>query len=98
MALTATCVGMAAGFACERWHDTLMMSTCLTFGTISALYGFSHGVVSREQYSFLVAVVIASAVIPTLVATFAFTPRHLLPAEARAEGPAAEREDGLADE
>lgn len=82
----------------ERWYYTLMMSTGLTFGTISALYGLTHGIVTREQYSFLVAVVIASAVIPTLVATFAFTPRHLLPAEARAEGPAAEREDGLADE
>ena len=82
----------------ERWYYTLMMSTGLTFGTISALYGLSHGIVSRQQYSFLVAVVIASAVIPTLVATFAFMPRHLLPAEARAEGPAAEREDGLGDE
>lgn len=82
----------------ERWYYTLMMSTGLTFGTISALYGLSHGIVSREQYSFLVAVVIASAVIPTLVATFAFMPRHLLPAEVRAEGPAVEREDGLGDE
>ena len=82
----------------ERWYYTLMMSTGLTFGTISALYGLTHGIVTREQYSFLVAVVIASAVIPTLVATFAFTPRHLLPAEARAEGPAAERGDGLGDE
>lgn len=82
----------------ERWYYTLMMSTGLTFGTISALYGLSHGIVSRQQYSFLVATVIASAVIPTLVATFAFMPRHLLPAEARAEGPAAEHEDGLGDE
>jgi Kef-type K+ transport system membrane component KefB len=82
----------------ERWYYTLMMSTGLTFGTISALYGLSHGIVSREQYSFLVAVVIASAVIPTLVATFAFMPRHLLPAEVRTEDPAVEREDGLGDE
>jgi Kef-type K+ transport system membrane component KefB len=62
----------------ERWYYTLLMSTGLTFGTISALYGFSHGIVSREQYSFLVAVVIASAVIPTMIANFAFLPRHLL--------------------
>jgi Kef-type K+ transport system membrane component KefB len=73
-----------------------MMSTGLTFGTISALYGLSHGIVSRQQYSFLVATVIASAVIPTLVASFAFTPRHLLPAEAEA-APAPE-EDGLGQE
>lgn len=63
----------------ERWYYTLMMSTGLTFGTISALYGFSHNIVTREQYSFLVAVVIASAVVPTLIAGFAFLPRHLLP-------------------
>ena len=98
MALTEIGVGMAAGFACERWYDTLMMSTGLTFGTISALYGLTHGIVSREQYSFLVAVVIASAVIPTLMATFAFMPRHLLPAEVPTERPAMEREDGLGDE
>ena len=74
-----------------------MMSTGLTFGTISALYGLSHGIVTEAQYSFLVAVVIASAVIPTLIAGFAFLPAHLLPApgkptEAELEG------DGLGDE
>jgi Kef-type K+ transport system membrane component KefB len=63
----------------ERWYYTLMMSTGLTFGTISALYGLSHGIVTQGQYSFLVAVVIASAVVPTLIAGFAFLPRHLLP-------------------
>jgi uncharacterized membrane protein len=54
------------------------MSTGLTFGTISALYGLTHGIVSPEQYSYLVAVVIGSAVIPTLIANFAFLPKHLL--------------------
>jgi glutathione-regulated potassium-efflux system ancillary protein KefC len=63
----------------ERWYYTLLMSTGLTFGTISALYGFSHGIVTQGQYSFLVAVVIASAVVPTLIAGLAFLPRHLLP-------------------
>jgi Kef-type K+ transport system membrane component KefB len=62
----------------ERWYYTLMMSTGLTFGTISALYGFSHAIVTQEQYSFLVAVVITSAVVPTLIAGMAFLPRHLL--------------------
>ena len=62
----------------EKWYYTLMMSTGLTFGTISALYGYSHGIVTQEQYSFLVAAVIASAVIPTLIANFAFLPHHLL--------------------
>jgi len=63
----------------ERWYYTLMMSTGLTFGTISAMYGFSHGIVTQAQYSFLVATVIASAVVPTLIAGLAFFPKHLLP-------------------
>jgi Kef-type K+ transport system membrane component KefB len=63
----------------ERWYYTLLMSTGLTFGTISALYGFSHNIVTQQQYSFLVAVVIASAVVPTLIAGLFFLPRHLLP-------------------
>lgn len=63
----------------ERWYYTLLMSTGLTFGTISALYGLTNGIVSRSQYSFLVAVVIASAVVPTLIANAVFLPRHLLP-------------------
>ena len=62
----------------ERWYYTLMMSTGLTFGTISALYGLSHGIVTQKQYSYLVAVVIGTAVIPTLIASIAFVPRHLL--------------------
>jgi hypothetical protein len=52
----------------------------LTFGTISALYGLTHKIVSPQQYSFLVAAVIASAVIPTVIANAAFLPKHLLPA------------------
>lgn len=67
----------------ERWFYTLMMSTGLTFGTISSLYGLAHGIVTREQYSFLVATVIASAVIPTMIANFAFMPKHLLPSIAK---------------
>ena len=63
----------------ERWYYTLMMSTGLTFGTISALYGLTHNIVTKEQYSFLVATVIASAVIPTMIANAVFLPRHLLP-------------------
>ncbi len=64
----------------ERWYYTLLMSTGLTFGSISALYGLTHGIVSRDQYSFLIAAVIASAVIPTIIANMAFLPDHLLKA------------------
>ena len=72
-------VGMFREDGKERWYYTLLMSTGLTFGTISALYGLTHEIVTQEQYSFLVAAVIASALIPTLVANAAFLPRHLLP-------------------
>jgi Kef-type K+ transport system membrane component KefB len=81
----------------ERWYYTLLMSTGLTFGTISALYGFSHGIVTQGQYSFLVAAVIASAVVPTLIAGLAFLPRHLLPAREK-QGVALPGEEGLGEE
>lgn len=68
-------------------YYTLLMSTGLTFGTISALFGLSHGVITGGQYSHLVAAVIGSAVIPTLIANAFFMPRHLLPASARADEP-----------
>src|SRR5262252_657684 len=63
----------------EGMYTTLLMSTGLTFGTISALFGLAHGIVDRAQYSALVAAVIASAVVPTLIANAWFMPRHLLP-------------------
>src|SRR5713101_258444 len=63
----------------EGIYTTLLMSTGLTFGTISALFGLSHGIVTQGQYSALVAAVIASAVVPTLIANIWFLPHHLLP-------------------
>jgi len=60
-------------------YYTLMMSTGLTFGTISALFGLGHGIITPAQYSYLVAAVIGSAVIPTVIANAWFMPRHLLP-------------------
>lgn len=81
----------------ERWYYTLMMSTGLTFGTISALYGFTNNIITNEQYSFLVAAVIASAVVPTLIATLAFVPKHLLPGK-QAEMGLGTQEEGLGDE
>jgi Kef-type K+ transport system membrane component KefB len=60
-------------------YYSLMMSTGLTFGTISALFGLNHGVIDQSQYSLLVAAVIGSAVIPTWIANAFFTPKHLLP-------------------
>jgi glutathione-regulated potassium-efflux system ancillary protein KefC len=63
----------------EAMYTTLLMSTGLTFGTISSLFGLSHGIIDRAQYSSLVAAVIGSAVVPTLIANAFYLPRHLLP-------------------
>lgn len=65
----------------EGMYTTLLMSTGLTFGTISALFGLSHQVIDQTQYSALVAAVIGSAVVPTLIANAFFLPRHLLARE-----------------
>jgi glutathione-regulated potassium-efflux system ancillary protein KefC len=63
----------------EAMYTTLLMSTGLTFGTISSLFGLSHGIIDQGQYSALVAAVIASAVIPTVIANAFYLPSHLLP-------------------
>lgn len=65
----------------EAVYTTLLMSTGLTFGTISALFGLTHHVINEEQYSYLVAAVIASAVVPTVIANAFYLPRHLLACE-----------------
>ncbi|WP_447978965.1 cation:proton antiporter [Candidatus Nitrospira bockiana] len=58
----------------ESMYTTLLMSTGLTFGSISALYGYTHRIISQEQYTVLVAVVILSAVVPTVIAERWFDP------------------------
>ena len=55
-------------------YTTLLMSTGLTFGTISALYGLANNYIDKSQYSALVATVILSAVVPTLIAQKWFFP------------------------
>jgi Kef-type K+ transport system membrane component KefB len=63
----------------EAAYTTLLMSTGLTFGSISALFGLTHRIIDQVEYSFLIAAVIGSAVLPTLVANAFFLPRYLLP-------------------
>ncbi len=58
----------------DGMYTTLLMSTGLTFGTISALYGLTNHYVTDTQYSAIVAVVILSAVIPTVIAQRFFFP------------------------
>ena len=70
-------------------YYTLMMSTGLTFGTISALFGLNHQIITQAQYSYLVGTVIASAIIPTMIANSFFLPRHHLPRADAGGGPEA---------
>jgi Kef-type K+ transport system membrane component KefB len=58
----------------ESNYTTLLMSTGLTFGTISALFGLNNGYIDKDQYSVLVTVVIASAIVPTTIAQAFFKP------------------------
>jgi Kef-type K+ transport system membrane component KefB len=76
----------------EAAYTTLLMSTGLTFGTISSLFGLSHEIIDQGQYSTLVAAVIASAVIPTVIANAFYLPRHLLPAPGLEQASDAPRE------
>ena len=63
-------------------YTTLLMSTGLTFGTISATYGLNAGILDRTQFSVLVTVVILSAILPTAIAQRFFSPPvHRLSAE-----------------
>jgi Kef-type K+ transport system membrane component KefB len=58
----------------EGMYTTLLMSTGLTFGTISALFGFTNKIIDQEQYTILVTAVILSAVVPTIIAQKWFQP------------------------
>jgi Kef-type K+ transport system membrane component KefB len=61
----------------EGMYTTLMMSTGLTFGSISALFGLTNGIINQDQYTVLVTAVIGSALVPTLIAQKWFQPHHL---------------------
>lgn len=54
---------------------TLLMSTGLTFGTISSLYGLNNHIISVQQFSLLITVVILSAIIPTIIALKFYPPK-----------------------
>jgi Kef-type K+ transport system membrane component KefB len=58
----------------EGMYTTLLMSTGLTFGTISALFGLTNHVIDQRQYTILATAVILSAVVPTLIAQRWFMP------------------------
>ena len=84
----------------DAMYTTLLMASGLTFGTISALFGLSNKIIDDSQYSTLVAAIIGTAVLPTLIANRFYLPHHLLPAdEAALHTPAheAEVEEALED-
>jgi Kef-type K+ transport system membrane component KefB len=56
-------------------YTTLMMSTGLTFGSISALFGLTNHIIDQEQYTILLTAVIGSAVVPTVIAQTWFQPK-----------------------
>ncbi len=60
----------------EAAYTTLLMSTGLTMGTISAVFGYQQGIIDQGQFSVLVAVVVASAILPTFLAQRFFHPHH----------------------
>jgi Kef-type K+ transport system membrane component KefB len=59
----------------EGAFTTLLMSTGLTFGTISALFGLTNHIITQNQYTILVTTVIGSAIVPTVIAQRFFLPR-----------------------
>ena len=58
----------------EANYTTLLMSTGLTFGTISALFGLQNKIIDQSQYTVLVTVVILSALVPTFIAQKFYEP------------------------
>ncbi len=70
----------------ERTYTTLLMATGLTFGSIAALFGFTHHLIDKTQYTELVTVVILSAFVPTLIAQQLFRPQLIDPDEEEALG------------
>src|SRR5262245_24832381 len=70
----------------ERTYTTLLMATGLTFGSIAALFGLTHHLIDKTQYTELVTVVILSAFVPTLIAQQLFRPTVLDSEEEEALG------------
>ena len=63
----------------EAMYTTLLMSTGSPSAPSIAVRALSHGIITQAQYSILVAGVIGSAVVPTLIANAFYLPHHLLP-------------------
>ena len=73
---------------------TLLMSTGLTFGTISSLYGLNAGIINKTQFSLLITVVVLSAIIPTAIAQRFFQPEAASEAESPVDSARARPAEG----
>jgi Kef-type K+ transport system membrane component KefB len=83
----------------EGYYTTLLMSTGLTFGSISALYGLTNGIIDQTQYTVLVTVVVGSAVVPTFIAQTWFQPKGVptaAPVSSETTGPGTPDREHLA--
>jgi Kef-type K+ transport system membrane component KefB len=58
-------------------NASLLMSTGLTFGTISALYGLTSNMINQSQYTILLSAVIGSALLPALITQLIYPKRAL---------------------
>ncbi|MGN6794593.1 MAG: cation:proton antiporter [Streptosporangiaceae bacterium] len=70
----------------ERTYTTLLMATGLTFGSIAALFGLTHHLIDKTQYTELVTVVVLSAFVPTIIAQQLFQPEVIAVAQQEALG------------
>ena len=75
----------------EAMYTTLLMSTGLTFGTISALFGLSHGIIDQRSIFGARRRCHRERVIPTVIANAFYLPRHLLPERRSRISPSAAR-------
>jgi len=62
----------------ERIYTVFLMSTGLAFGSIAAMFGLTHHILDQHKYSLLIAAVVTSAIIPTIVANIFFFPANLI--------------------
>lgn len=69
--------GLMNAYTRERPYTIFLMSTGLAFGSIAALFGLSHHIIDQDKYSLLIAVVVTSAIIPTILANLFYFPSHL---------------------
>ncbi|MBO0726582.1 MAG: hypothetical protein J2P52_13345 [Blastocatellia bacterium] len=75
VALVEILVGVVAGNLITINSKAEWVGFLAGFGGISALFGYTRGIINQYQYTVLVTVVIGSALIPTMIAQAFFRPR-----------------------